>query len=114
MLSYTARAFCSAAKSSCKFAIGSPLAAIYAAVKGTPLEFSGNTPSLCSVYCEPNPSFSNSSAVGLKYLTSESSALSNAATISSSVKSIYSPCSSQSKRTGKRSLELSIRTCHKI
>ena len=47
--SYVALAFCSAAKSSCKFAIGSPLQAIYAAVKGTPAAEDGYTSTPCGV-----------------------------------------------------------------
>ena len=40
----------SAAKSSCKFAIGSPLHAIYAAVNGTPAADEGYTSTPCGVY----------------------------------------------------------------
>lgn len=39
----------SAAKSSCKLAIGSPFAAIYAAVKGTPAADCGYTSTPCGV-----------------------------------------------------------------
>ena len=41
--------FCSAAKSSCKFAIGSPFAAIYAAVNGVPAADCGYTSTPCGV-----------------------------------------------------------------
>ena len=44
-----ALAFCSAAKSSCKFAIGSPLHAIYAAVNGAPAADCGYTSTPCGV-----------------------------------------------------------------
>ena len=42
-------AFCSAAKSSCKFAIGSPLHANTAALKGTPDAACGYTSTPCGV-----------------------------------------------------------------
>lgn len=42
-------AFCSAAKSSCKFAIGSPLQAIYAAVNGVPAADCGYISTPCGV-----------------------------------------------------------------
>lgn len=47
--SYVALAFCSAAKSSCKLAIGSPLAAIYDAVNGTPAADCGNMSTPCGM-----------------------------------------------------------------
>ena len=47
--SYVALAFCSAAKSSCKLAIGSPFAAMYAAVNGVPAADCGYTSTPCGV-----------------------------------------------------------------
>lgn len=41
--------YLSAAKSSCKFAIGSPFAAMYDAVKGTPAADEGYTSTPCGV-----------------------------------------------------------------
>ena len=43
------KSFLSAAKSSCKFAIGSPLHAIYAAVNGAPAADCGYTSTPCGV-----------------------------------------------------------------
>ena len=42
--------YLSAAKSSCKFATGSPLHAIYAAVKGVPAADCGYTSTPCGMY----------------------------------------------------------------
>lgn len=53
MLSYVARAFCSAAKSSTKSVIGSADTAIVAALHGTPEASTGYTPLLWSIkYCD--------------------------------------------------------------
>ena len=48
--SYVALAFCSAAKSSCKFAIGSPFVARHVAENGTPAADCGYTSTPCVVY----------------------------------------------------------------
>jgi len=45
-----ALAFCSALKSSCKFAIGSPLHDIARALKGTPPADCGYTSTPCGIY----------------------------------------------------------------
>ena len=47
--SYVALAFCSAAKSSCKFAIGSPLQANTPALNGNPAAACGYTSTPCGV-----------------------------------------------------------------
>ncbi len=68
MLSYTARAFCSAAKSSTRSAIGSPVTAMLFALYGMPVASAGNTPRPWFMKYAPKGLFSISLVVA--FLTS--------------------------------------------